>query len=87
LNPIAKSLRSLGRKQIWGWPLFWFAMPIYFLLSLAFDVFLVNSWRIEWLIIAVVTYLAAVVVAYLLKSLFIDRLFAKRGTWIANIFI
>lgn len=62
-------------------------MPIYFLLSLAFDVFLVNSWRIEWLIIAVTTYLAAVLVAFLLKSVFIDRIFAKRGTWIANIVI
>jgi two-component sensor histidine kinase len=62
-------------------------MPIYFLLSLAFDVFLVNSWRIEWLIIAITTYLAAVLVAFLLKSVFIDRIFAKRGTWIANIVI
>ena len=87
MNPIAKSLRSLGRKQIWGWPLFWFAMPIYFLLSLAFDVFLVNSWRIEWLIIAVTTFLAAALLAYLLKSVFIDRLFARRGTWIANVVI
>lgn len=86
-NPFASSLRSLGRKQIWGWPLFWFAMPIYFLLSLAFDVFLVNSWRIEWAVIAATTYLAAVVLAYFLKSIFIDRLFAKRGTWIANIAI
>ena len=62
-------------------------MPIYFLLSLAFDVFLANSWRIEWAVIAVTTYLAAVVLAYFLKSIFIDRLFAKRGTWIANIAI
>ena len=86
-KPFASSLRSLGRKQIWGWPLFWFAMPIYFLLSLAFDVFLENSWRIEWAVIAVTTYLAAVALAYFLKSIFIDRLFAKRGTWIANIAI
>lgn len=87
MNPVAKSLRSLGRKQIWGWPLFWFAMPIYFLLSLSFDVFLANSWRIEWLVIAVVTYLAAALVAFLLKFVFVDRIFSTRGTWLANIII
>ena len=87
MNPITKSLKSLGRKQIWGWPLFWFALPIYFLLSFAFDVFLNNSWRIEWLVIAVVTYLAAVTVAFLLKSIFVDRLFVRRGTAIANLVI
>jgi two-component sensor histidine kinase len=87
LNPIAKSLRSLGRKQIWGWPLFWFALPIYFWLSFSFDVFLNNSWRIEWLVIAVSTFLVAVLLAYALKSVFIDRLFAKRGTWLANLII
>ena len=87
MNQFTKSLRSLGRKQIWGWPLFWFAMPIYFLLSLAFDVFLADSWRIEWLVIAVVTYFAAVLIAVLLKSVFVDRIFLKRGTWIANVVI
>ena len=87
MNPIAKSLRGLDRKEIWGWPLFWFAMPVYFFLSLAFDVFLGNSWRIEWLVIAVVTYFAAVLVAFVLKSIFIDRIFARRGTWLANIVI
>jgi signal transduction histidine kinase len=87
LNQIAKSLRSLGRKQIWGWPLFWFALPIYFWLSLSFDVFLNNSWRIEWLVIAIVTFLAAVLVAYALKSIFVDRIFAQRGTWLANVII
>jgi two-component sensor histidine kinase len=87
LNPITKSLKSLGRKQIWGWPLFWFAMPLYFLLSFAFDVFLNDSWRIEWAVIAVTTYLAAAMVALLLKSVFVDRIFSKRGTWIANVVI
>ena len=87
MNPIAKSLRSLERKQIWGWPFFWFALPIYFLLSLAFDVFLENSWRIEWLTIAVVTYLSAALLAYLLNTVFIDNIFANRGTWIANVII
>jgi len=87
LNPIAKSLRGLDRKEIWSWPLFWFAMPVYFFLSLAFDVFLGNSWRIEWFVIAVVTYFAAVLVAFVLKSVFIDRIFARRGTWLANIVI
>ena len=62
-------------------------MPIYFLLSLAFDVFLADSWRIEWLVIAVVTYFAAVLIAVLLKSVFVDRIFLKRGTWIANVVI
>ena len=62
-------------------------MPIYFLLSLAFDVFLADSWRIEWLVIAVVTYFAAVLIAFLLKSVFVDRIFLKRGTWIANVVI
>ena len=87
MNPITKSLKSLGRKQIWGWPLFWFAMPVYFLLSLAFDVFLNNSWRIEWVVIAITTYLAAAFVAVLLKSVLVDRIFSRRGTWIANIVI
>lgn len=87
MNPIAKSLKSLGRKQIWGWPLFWFAMPLYFLLSFAFDVYLNDSWRIEWAVIAVTTYLAAAIVALLLKSVFVDRIFSKRGTWIANVVI
>ena len=87
MNSFTKSLRSLGRKQIWGWPLFWFAMPIYFLLSLAFDVFLADSWRIEWLIISVTTYFAAVIIAFLLKSVLVDRIFVKRGTWIANVAI
>lgn len=87
MNPIIKSLKSLGRKQIWGWPLFWFAMPVYFLLSLAFDVFLNNSWRLEWVAIAIGTYLAAVVVAILLKTLLVDRIFANRATWVINLII
>ena len=62
-------------------------MPIYFWLSFSFDVFLNNSWRIEWLVIAVTTFLAAVLVAYGLKSIFVDRIFARRGTWLANIII
>jgi signal transduction histidine kinase len=87
LNPIAKSLRSLGRRQIWGWPFFWFALPIYFWLSFLFDVFLNNSWRIEWFVIAVVTFAAAVLLAYSLKLVIIDKLFARRGTWLANLVI
>lgn len=87
MNPVIKSLKSLGRKQIWGWPLFWFAMPVYFLLSLAFDVFLNNSWRFEWLVIAITSYLAAATLAILLKTLLVDRLFAKRATWFLNLII
>lgn len=87
MNPIAKSLRGLDRKEIWGWPLFWFAMPVYFFLSFAFDVFLENSWRLEWLVIAVVTYFATVVLAIVFKSIFVDRIFLRRGTWLANIII
>ena len=62
-------------------------MPIYFWLSFSFDVFLNNSWRIEWLVIAVSTFLVAVILAYALKSIFIDRIFARRGTWLANLII
>ncbi len=77
-------IRAFGRKEIWGWPLFWFALPVYFLLSLFFDVFLAQSWRIEWLYIAVLSFAAVAALAYALKKLVIEVFYAKRPPGLIN---
>jgi signal transduction histidine kinase len=77
-------IRAFGRKEIWGWPLFWFALPVYFLLSFFFDVFLAQSWRIEWLYIAVLSFAAVAVLAYALKKLVIEVFYAKRPPGLIN---
>jgi hypothetical protein len=69
-------IRAFGRKEIWGWPLFWFALPVYFLLSFSFDVFLAQSWRIEWLYIAVLSFAAVALLAYGVKKLVIEVFYA-----------
>ena len=77
-------IRAFGRKEIWGWPLFWFALPVYFLLSFFFDVFLAQSWRIEWLYIAVLSFAAVATLAYALKKLVIEVFYAKRPPGLIN---
>lgn len=85
MNSIKKSLRAFGRKEIWSWPLFWFALPFYFLLSFFFDVFLAKSWHIEWLWIAIITFAAATALAVFAKYLIIDKYFKNRNASIANL--
>lgn len=77
-------IRAFGRKEIWGWPLFWFALPVYFLLSFSFDVFLAQSWRIEWLYIAVLSFAAVALLAFGFKKLIIEVLFARRPAGLVN---
>jgi len=77
-------IRSFGRKEIWGWPLFWFALPVYFLLSFSFDVFLAQSWRIEWLYIAVLSFAAVALLAYGVKKLVIEVFYARRPAGLIN---
>ena len=81
---VGRFLRAFGRKEIWSWPLFWFALPVYFLLSFFFDVFLAQSWRIEWLLIAVLTFAAATVLGVAVKFLIIDRFFKTRNAGLVN---
>lgn len=85
MNAFGKSLRAFGRKEIWSWPLFWFALPVYFLLSFFFDVFLAQSWRLEWLIIAVVTFGVATLLAFAIKLLIIEKFFKTRSAWFINV--
>ena len=82
---VGRFLRAFGRKEIWSWPLFWFALPVYFLLSFFFDVFLAQSWRIEWLLIAVLTFAAATLLAVAVKFLIIDRWFKIRNAGLVNV--
>ena len=77
-------IRAFGRKEIWGWPLFWFALPVYFLLSFSFDVFLAQSWRIEWLYIAVLSFAAVALLAFGFKKLIIEVFFARRPAGLVN---
>ena len=77
-------IRAFGRKEIWGWPLFWFALPVYFLLSFSFDVFLAQSWRIEWLYIAVLSFAAVAFLAYAFKKLILEVFYAKRSPGLIN---
>ena len=81
---VGRFLRAFGRKEIWSWPLFWFALPVYFLLSFFFDVFLAQSWRIEWLLIAILTFAAATVLGVAVKFLIIDRFFKTRNAGLVN---
>ena len=81
---VGRFLRAFGRKEIWSWPLFWFALPVYFLLSFFFDVFLAQSWRIEWLLIAVLSFAAATVLGVAVKFLIIDRFFKTRNAGLVN---
>lgn len=81
---VGRFLRAFGRKEIWSWPLFWFALPVYFLLSFLFDVFLAQSWRIEWLLIAILTFAVATLLAVGVKFLIIDRFFKTRNAGLVN---
>jgi signal transduction histidine kinase len=85
MNAISKSLRAFGRKEIWGWPLFWFALPVYFLLSFFFDVFLAQSWRIEWLYIAVISLGSVTMLAIFLRHYVVDRFFLNRSPGLFNV--
>jgi hypothetical protein len=78
-------IRAFGRKEIWDWPLFWFALPVYFLLSFSFDVFLAQSWRIEWLFIAAVALALATVLGVGAKLLIIDKFFKARNAGLVTV--
>lgn len=82
---VGRFLRAFGRKEIWSWPLFWFALPVYFLLSFFFDVFLAQSWRIEWLLIAILTFAVATILGVAVKFLIIDRFFKIRNAGLVNV--
>jgi signal transduction histidine kinase len=77
-------IRAFARKELWGWPLFWFALPVYLVLSFSFDVFLAQSWRIEWLYIAVLSFAAVAVLAYAFKKLILEVFYAKRSPALIN---
>ena len=83
---VGKSLRAFGRKEIWSWPLFWFALPVYFLLSFFFDVFLAQSWKIEWLWIAILSYAAVTALGIAVKFFIVDRFFKNRNASLINLF-
>jgi signal transduction histidine kinase len=85
MNAISSSLRVFNRKEIWGWPLFWFALPVYFLLSFFFDVFLAQSWRIEWLYIAVFSMGAVTLLAIFFRHFFVNRFFLNRSAGLFNV--
>lgn len=85
MSAFGRSLRAFGRKEIWSWPLFWFALPFYFTLSFFFDVFLAQSWRIEWLFIAIISFATIAVLAIALKFLIIERFFKTRNAWLINL--
>lgn len=85
MNTFGKSLRPFGKKEIWSWPLFWFALPIYFLLSFFFDVFLAGSWRIEWLWVAIISFAAVALVGIAVKFLIVERFFKTRSAWLINL--
>lgn len=87
MEAIQGLLRVFNRKEIWGWPLFWFALPVYFALSFFFDVFLAQSWKIEWLYIAVLSFAAVVALAFALKKLIIEVFFSRRPAGFANLLI
>jgi signal transduction histidine kinase len=77
-------IRAFARKELWGWPLFWFALPVYLVLSFSFDVFLAQSWRIEWLYIAVLSFAAVAVLSYAFKKLILEVFYAKRSPGLIN---
>ncbi len=85
MNAFGRSLRAFGRKEIWSWPLFWFALPIYLILSFSFDVVLAKSWRIEWLWIAVISFGAVTFLAIAMKFLIIERFFKQRNAALINL--
>lgn len=85
MNTFGRSLRAFGRKEIWSWPLFWFALPIYFLLSFFFDVFLAGSWRIEWLWVAIISFAVVTLLGVGFKFLIVERFFKTRNAWLINL--
>lgn len=85
MNTFGKSLRAFGRKEIWSWPLFWFALPIFFLLSFFFDVFLAKSWKLEWLWIAIISFGAIVALAVAIKFLVIEKFFKTKNAGLINL--
>lgn len=85
MNTFGRSLRAFGRKEIWSWPLFWFALPIYFLLSFFFDVFLAGSWRIEWLWVAIISFAVVTLFGVGFKFLIVERFFKTRNAWLINL--
>lgn len=87
MNALSKSFRSFGRKEIWSWPLFWFALPFYFSLSFFFDVFLAQSWRIEWLLVAVATFGVATLLGIFAKLFIINKFFKTRSAGLINFFL
>ena len=54
------------------------------MLSFSFDVFLAQSWRIEWLYIAVLSFAAVALLAYGVKKLVIEVFYARRPAGLIN---
>lgn len=87
MKSLRQFFRSFGRKEIWSWTLFWFSVPFYFSLSFFFDVFLGQSYKIEWLIIAVATLGVATMLGIAVKLLIVDKLFQTRDAGFFNFFL
>jgi hypothetical protein len=81
----SRTLRAFGRKEVWGWQLFWFALPFYATASLLFDVVLLNNASLLWLLIFVGSTAAMVAVAVLCKKFFMDALLDRTGSGWASI--
>ncbi|MEY4422954.1 MAG: hypothetical protein RLZZ258_57 [Actinomycetota bacterium] len=81
----SRTLRAFGRKEVWGWQLFWFALPFYATASLLFDVVLLNNASLLWLLIFVGSTAAMVLVAVLCKKFFMDALLDRTGSGWASI--
>lgn len=81
----SRTLRAFGRKEVWGWPLFWFALPFYATASLLFDVVLLNNASWLWLLIFLGSTGAMILVAVVSKRLFMDALLERTGSGWASI--
>ena len=80
-------MRRLGAKEAWGWPLFWFAAILYAWGSFWSDAVLSGNYSPYWILIYLTSFLGAVVLAIIFKTLFLDRLLKKRPNGLLNILV
>ncbi len=81
------SLRRVGRSEIWGWPLFWFAAGLFALLSFFTDCILLNNWSPYWILIGITTYALVVGIVLILKPLVLNRLLKRYPYGLINLLV
>lgn len=69
-----KLLRRLGLIENWNWQLFWFALPIYALLTILYDAVLTGNGSYLWLVTFSAATLIEVAFVVICKRLFLTRL-------------